>query len=59
MHYFEHAELTALLSAAHSRKRVHHMLFLACAAHGMRVSDALRECAARDQHRRLNVSVPT
>jgi site-specific recombinase XerD len=40
MHYFEPFELSALLTAAYTRNRIHHMIMLASVAHGLRVSDA-------------------
>ena len=41
MHYFEPFELAALLTAAYTRNRLHHMIMLASVAHGLRVSDAI------------------
>lgn len=41
MHYFEPSELTALLTAAFKRNRIHHMVMLVSVCHGLRVSDAI------------------
>lgn len=41
MHYFLENELTALLTAAYNRNRIHHLVMLASVCHGLRVSDAI------------------
>ena len=41
MHYFESHELTALLTAAYNRNRLHHLVMLASVCHGLRVSEAV------------------
>lgn len=41
MYYFLPSEVAALLTAAYTRNRLHHMFFLASVAHGLRVSEAI------------------
>src|ERR1700685_102740 len=41
MHFLEPSELTALLTAAYNRNRLHHMAMLVSVCHGMRVSDMI------------------
>jgi integrase len=41
MHYFEPAELVALLRHVYERNRVHHLAMLTTVCHGLRVTEAL------------------
>ena len=58
MHYFELQELSALLTAAYMRNRIHHMVMLASVAHGLRVSDAINLTSKDVQGSSLVVNSP-